>query len=185
MKRLLIVVDYQNDFVNGALGFPGAEELETPILEKIAAYRDNFDEIVFTLDTHGPDYLHTLEGQNLPVEHCIEGTHGHHVYGEVEPCIEGATEVFCKPSFGSAELFEWLHTAEKAAGEMGKQPFESIELVGLVSNICVVSNAVLAKAACPNVPVIVDARCTASHDAKLHEEVLDVMEGLQIQVINR
>lgn len=185
MKRLLIVVDYQNDFVDGALGFPGAELLEKPIAEKIAAYRENVDEIVFTLDTHRRDYLETQEGRNLPVEHCIEGTPGHALYGEINSLVHPADEVFCKPSFGSAELFEWLRVAQQAAAELGKPPFESIELVGLVSNICVISNAVLAKAACPEVPIIVDAACTASFDPALHEKALDVMEGLQIEVINR
>ena len=93
--------------------------------------------------------------------------------------------VFKKPSFGSVELFERLRASQRTADSVGSQPFTSIELVGLVSNICVISNAVLAKTACPEVPVIVDAACTGSGDAKLHEAALDVMEGLQIQVINR
>lgn len=185
MKRLLIVVDYQNDFVDGALGFPGAENLEQPIAEKIEAYRENTDEVVFTLDTHLNDYLDTQEGRNLPVAHCIEGTPGHQLYGSIEVLVSDDEEQFRKPTFGSEALFDWLRTAERAAGEVGKQPFESIELVGLVSNICVLSNAVLVKTACPEVPVIVDAACTASHDAALHEAALDVLEGLQVQVINR
>ena len=185
MKRLLIVVDYQNDFVDGALGFPGAEQLEGPIVDKVRAYRESGDEVAFTFDTHGTDYLSTQEGANLPVEHCIEGTPGHALYGRLAGLVKPSDAVFCKPSFGSAELFEWLRTAQRAAAEVGENPFESIELVGLVSNICVISNAVLAKAACPEVPVIVDAACTASHDARLNEEALDVMEGLQIQVENR
>lgn len=185
MKRLLIVVDYQNDFVDGTLGFPGAEKLEGRIVDKIRAYREREDEVAFTLDTHEKDYLSTQEGANLPVEHCIEGTPGHALFGRLANAVEPSDAVFRKLSFGSAELFEWLRTAQRAADEVGANPFESIELVGLVSNICVISNAVLAKAACPEVPLIVDAACTASHDAKLHEEALDVMEGLQIQVVNR
>ena len=185
MKRLLIVVDYQNDFVDGALGFPGAEKLEGPIMDKIASYRESGDEVVFTLDTHRHDYLRTQEGKNLPVEHCIAGTPGHDLYGRVAGAVEDSDEVFEKPSFGSADLFRWLRSAQNAASEVGKPPFTSIELVGLVSNICVVANAVIAKTACPEVPVIVDAACTASFDEKLNEEVLDVMEGLQIQVTNR
>ncbi len=185
MKRLLIVVDYQNDFVDGALGFPEAEALERPIVDKIAAYRANFDEIVFTFDTHGRDYGDTQEGRNLPVEHCIEGTPGHDLFGAVADARLASDEAFMKPAFGSAELFEWLHTAQRVASELGKLPFESIELVGLVSNICVLSNAVLAKTACPEVPVIVDAACTASFDPRLHEEALDVLEGLQVSVTNR
>ena len=185
MKRLLIVVDYQNDFVDGALGFRGAEALEGPILDKIAAYRERTDEIVFTLDTHGPDYLATQEGRNLPAEHCLQGTAGHELYGDVANAVHPSDKVFRKPTFGSEGLFDWLRTAQRVAGEMGKLPFESIELVGLVYNICVISNAVLAKTACPEVPIIVDAACTASFDDALNQKALDVMEGLQIQVINR
>lgn len=185
MKRLLIVVDYQNDFVDGALGFPGAEKLAEPIARKIVEYRDRADEIVFTLDTHRRDYLETREGRNLPVEHCIEGTEGHKLYGQIASLVEPADTVFSKPTFGSADLFEWLRVAQNAAAELDKPPFESIELVGLVSNICVISNAVLAQAACPEVPIVVDAACTASFDPALHEKALDVLEGLQVEVINR
>lgn len=185
MKRLLIVVDYQNDFVDGSLGFPGAGALAAPIAEKIAAYRAAGDEVVFTFDTHGRDYLRTQEGRNLPVEHCIEGTPGYELYGEVAAAAQPGDLRFRKPTFGSAALFEWLRTAQQAAGEVAREPFASIELVGLVSNICVISNAVLAKAACPEVPIIVDAACTASFDAHLNDAALDVLEGLQVQVINR
>lgn len=184
MKRLLIVVDYQNDFVDGALGFPGAEKLDQPIADKIAEYRAAGDQVVFTFDTHGQDYLETLEGANLPVPHCFEGTSGHELYGKVANLLQADDKVFFKPAFGSSELFFWLHELQASLPER-ELAFESIELVGLVSNICVISNAVLAKAACPNVPVIVDASCTASFDEKLNTATLDVMEGLQIKVINR
>ncbi|MEE0845668.1 MAG: isochorismatase family cysteine hydrolase [Eggerthellaceae bacterium] len=185
MKRLLIVVDYQKDFVDGSLGFAGAADLDGRIAEKIASYRATGDEVAFTFDSHRRDYLHTQEGRNLPIEHCIDGTPGHDLYGETALMLRDSDAVFKKPSFGSVELFERLRSSQRAADSMGCQPFTSIELVGLVSNICVISNAVLAKTACPEVPVIVDAACTASGDPKLHEEALDVMEGLQIQVVNR
>ncbi len=185
MKRLLVVVDYQNDFVDGALGFPGAEKLEQPIVDKIAEYRENFGDIAFTFDTHSHDYLETQEGRNLPIEHCIEGTPGHDLYGAVADAKHDSDKVFYKSSFGSSEFFEWLYTAEQTAEQLATAPFESIEFVGLVSNMCVLSNALLAKSACPEVPIIVDAACTASNDPKLHEEALDVLEGLQVQVINR
>ena len=185
MKRLLMVVDYQNDFVDGTLGFPGAEKLEKPIADKIAAYREAGDEVAFTFDTHRRDYLDTKEGKNLPVAHCVEGTPGHDLYGQVADCLRDSDTVFCKPAFGSAAFFERCRQSQRAADAVGKLPFASIEIVGLVSNICIISNAVLAKTACPEVPVIVDAACTASFDPDLHEKALDVMEGLQIQVINR
>ncbi|MEG0072617.1 MAG: isochorismatase family cysteine hydrolase [Raoultibacter sp.] len=185
MKRLLIVVDYQNDFVEGSLGFPGAEGLDAPIAAKIAAYRETGDQVAFTLDTHQADYLKTQEGKNLPVAHCLAGSKGHELYGTVAHLREDGDQLFLKPAFGSVSLFEWLMCAQNAAAVVNKLPFTSIELVGLVSNICVISNAVIAKTACPEVPIIVDAACTASFDASLNEKCLDVMEGLQIEVINR
>jgi nicotinamidase-related amidase len=172
MQRCLIVVDYQNDFVSGSLGFPGAESLDSLIAEKIRKYRAKGDAIVFTFDTHGADYLKTQEGKNLAVPHCIEGTAGHELYGETAKMPQDGDKRFYKRTFGSNELYEYLKATL----------FERIELVGLVSNICVVSNAVLAKTAQPETPIIVDADCTASHDPKLHQAALDVMKGLQIRV---
>lgn len=185
MKRLLIVVDYQNDFVDGALGFEGAELLDERIARKIDEYRDASDNIAFTFDTHHKDYLDTFEGQNLPIPHCIEGSEGHALYGEVAKRLHDADEVFLKPTFGSSALFERLAQRQQVAEGIGAPPFESIELVGLVSNMCVLANAVIARTACPNVPIIVDASCTAAPDEAMNEKALDVMEGLQIKVINR
>ena len=174
MKKCLIVVDYQNDFVSGSLGFPEAEELECSIAQKIEQYRTRGDEVMFTFDTHGEDYLNTQEGRHLPVAHCLRNTDGHKLYGRVAGLILESDQRFCKNTFGSDELYRYLRT----------NPFESIELVGLVSNICVISNAVLAKTAQPETPVLVDANCTASNDSRLHQAALDVMAGLQMQIIN-
>ena len=185
MKRLLIVVDYQNDFVDGALGFEGAETLEEPICAKIDAYREAGDIVSFTFDTHHKDYLETQEGQKLPIPHCIEGSEGHALYGKVAERLRDTDDVFYKPTFGSSALFERLCRAQKTAEGMGILPFESIELIGLVSSMCVLSNAVMARAACPNVPIIVDAACTLAPDPAMNEKALDVLEGLQINVINR
>lgn len=185
MKRLLIVVDYQNDFVDGALGFEGAELLDKPIAEKISEYRAAGDVVAFTYDTHYRDYMQTQEGRNLPVPHCIEGTEGHKLYGETALMARDMDEVYYKPTFGSSELFARLSKAQAIAASLGREPFESIELVGLVSNMCVLSNAVIARSACPNVQIIVDAACTAAPDTKLNEEALDVLEALQVSVINR
>ncbi len=185
MKRLLIVVDYQNDFVDGALGFEGAELLDDRIVNKIEEYRASGDLVCFTMDTHHKDYLSTQEGKNLPIPHCIEGTEGFELYGATALTILDADEVFLKPTFGSSELFMRLHKAQDIATGLGVEPFASIELVGLVSNICVLSNAVIARTACPNVPIIVDASCTASSDPVLHEKALDVLEGIQVTVTNR
>lgn len=174
-KKLLIVVDYQKDFVDGALGFEGAQELDQRIAEKIEAYRSEGSEVVFTFDTHDNNYLKTQEGRKLPVPHCIEGDDGWVLYGQTGMAYHAGDRAFRKPAFGSMELAEYLKKSE----------YTKIELVGLVSNICVLSNAVLAKAALPEAEIFIDADCTASFDRKLHEEALDVMEGLQMTILNR
>lgn len=185
MKRLLIVVDYQKDFVDGSLGFEGAEKLEEPIAEKIEAYRSVGDEIAFTYDKHHKGYLNTLEGKNLPIEHCIEGTPGFQLYGKINDMIGDSDPAFTKGAFGSVELAHFLARRQHAADEHNVQPFISIELVGLVSHICVLSNAVIAKSACPDVPVIVDAAATDSYDKGLQEKAFDVLEGICVRVVNR
>ena len=173
MKKCLIVVDYQNDFVSGTLGNPKAADLEDGIAQKIKQYRENGGEVMFTFDTHFDDYLDTQEGRKLPFAHCIKDTHGHKLYGKVGDQILESDKRFYKNTFGSDELYQHLKT----------ERFESIELVGVVSNICVISNAVLAKTAQPETPILVDARCTASNDITLHQAALDVMESLHIEVI--
>jgi len=175
MKKLLVVVDYQKDFVDGALGFAKAAALEGPIVEKVKAYRHAGQTVTFTLDTHRADYLSTQEGKNLPVPHCVGGSDGWALYGRVAGLPQQGDRVFEKPAFGSAELFDFLRT----------EAFDSVEMVGLVSNICVMANAVLAKTALPEAMIEVDAACTASFDEALHRAALDVLEGLQIRVTNR
>ncbi len=175
MKKCLIVIDYQKDFVDGALGFPKARELEDGIAKKIRLYRENGDDVLFTLDTHDGGYLDTQEGKNLPIPHCIKGTPGHELYGKAAGLRQEGDRCFCKGAFGSGELFLYLR----------EHPYESIELVGVVSNICVLSNAVLAKTALPEVPVLVDAKCTAAPDEETHKKALDILEGIQVQVTGR
>ena len=143
MKKLLLVVDYQTDFVNGALGFPGAEKLDSLIAKKIAQYRSERGDVAFTMDTHRTNYLDTQEGRKLPIP--------------------------------SLELGNWLEENE----------YDQIELVGLVSYMCVLSNAIIAKAALPEAEILIDAACTAGPDQALHEKCLDLMESLQMTVINR
>ena len=176
MKKLLIVVDYQNDFVSGSLGYAGAEKLEEPIAEKIKAYHALGDkgQVIFTMDTHDRHYLETQEGRHLPVEHCLEGEDGWQLYGSIRELKGSEDLVFSKPTFGSYELCEYLR---KHADD-----YESIEFVGLVTNICVISNIALAKAAIPNIPLLVDAACVGSGDARLQEEALDVMESIHVEV---
>ena len=174
MKKLLIVVDYQNDFVSGALGFEGADALDEPICAKIEAYRSEGADVVYTLDTHGTseEYLATSEGRNLPVPHCERGSHGWQLFGRTAELLEGA-RCFEKPAFGCVDLIPFLREGA----------YDQVELCGLVSNICVISNAVIAKAALPESQVIVDAACTSCFDAVANEEALRVMEGVQITVL--
>lgn len=176
MKKLLIVVDYQNDFVSGTLGYAGAEKLETPIADKIKEYRSygNDGQVIFTMDTHDRHYMDTEEGKHLPVVHCIEGEDGWQLYGEIASLKQEHDLVFSKPTFGSYELCEYLR---KHADE-----YESIEFVGVVTNICVISNIALAKAAIPNIPLLVDAACVGSNDPALQEAALAVMESIHVQV---
>lgn len=172
MKKCLIVVDYQNDFVSGSLGFTEAAVLENPIAEKIRQYRTAGDEVIFTFDTHEADYLERQEGKNLPITHCLRGTIGHELYGQVAELIQPSDKRFYKKTFGSDELYQYLKS----------EHFESIELVGVVSNICVISNAVLAKTAQPETLILVDSSCTASNDNDLNQAALAVMRSLQIQI---
>ena len=175
MKRLLIVVDYQRDFVEGALGFPGAEALDGPIADRIAAYRAAGDDVAFTLDTHGPDYPATEEGQWLPAAHCLRGSPGWSLYGRTGEARRPEDPVFEKETFPSLALGEWLR----------ERDYGQVELCGLVSHICVLSNAIMVKAALPNAHITVDARLTASYDPALHQKALDVLEGIQIAVLHR
>ena len=107
MKKLLLVIDYQNDFVNGSLGFPGAESLEGPIVERIQEYRDRGDDVIFTMDTHGTDYEETREGRALPVFHCQKGSNGWRLYGKLEAASEGLSR-FEKETFVSAWLLHYM-----------------------------------------------------------------------------
>lgn len=175
MKELLIVVDYQKDFVDGALGFPGAETLDGPIAARIAACRASGGDVVFTMDTHGTDYSATMEGKKLPAAHCLKDTPGWQLYGQVGASLQSGEPVFEKNTFPSLDLADWLR----------ERNYDSVELCGLVSHICVLSNAVMVKAALPNAAITVDARLTASYDPDLHQKALDVLEGIHITVANR
>ena len=170
----LLVIDMQNDFVDGALGTPEAEA----IVSGVAARARSFDgTVVFTRDTHYENYLDTQEGKNLPVTHCVRGTAGWELapaLAEVQQAL--GAPVFDKPTFGSTELAAWLaaRNAEEAIG--------SIELVGLCTDICVVSNALLVKATLPEVPVIVEAALCAGVTPASHEAALATMRSCQVDV---
>ena len=174
MKKLLIVVDYQVDFVSGALGFENAELLTPIIKEKIEKYLNENNDVIFTLDTHLDNYMETLEGEKLPVPHCIKGSEGWKVVKEVD-YLEKAIKIFEKPTFPSLDMANFLKDKE----------YDEVELCGLVSNICVLTNAVMVKASLPNAKIIIDAKATDSFDKTLQEKCFDVLEGIHIQVINR
>ncbi len=173
MTRCLIVIDFQKDFISGSLGFPEAENLAAPIAEKIRSYRENGDSILFTFDTHDQDYLETQEGKHLPIEHCIRGTEGHRLHPEIEKLRRPEDICFKKNTFGSIDLCDYMR----------QHKFSSIELCGLVSNICVISNAVICKTAQPETPIYLDPRCTAAADPEANAAAIKVMEGLQVNII--
>lgn len=179
-KKVLIVVDYQKDFVDGALGFESAKNLDKGIASLMREYTEDEDGVVYcTFDTHKEDYLNTQEGKKLPVKHCIEGTAGWELYGDAE-MVEIMNTMACtrikKPTFGSLELAKKLKALEHHYG------VESITLVGVVTNMCVISNAVIAKAACPEAEIIIKKDLVDSFDKELHQKALDVMESMQMTI---
>ncbi len=172
MKRVLIVVDMQNDFINGALGTKEAEAI-LPRVEELVSTFDGH--VVFTRDTHYENYLETQEGTLLPVRHCICGTDGWELAKSLQPY---AAEVIDKPAFGSPELGAYLLDLQNREG------IEEILLVGLCTDICVISNALLVKAFLPEIPVAVDASCCAGVTPESHRNALSAMSLCQIRVIN-
>jgi nicotinamidase-related amidase len=174
MKKLLFVIDYQVDFVSGALGFPGAEALDEGIARKVRAYGPG--RVYFTRDTHEKEYLQTQEGRNLPVPHCLRDSDGWQMYGETRKALTDVRAVgIDKVAFGMAP--------DHLLALPDPSEVEAVELVGLVSNICVLSNAVLLKSRYPEAKVTVDGSLTASFDPSLHEAALMVLRGIQVDVI--
>ncbi len=163
--KTLIVIDMQNDFIDGSLGTKEALAIVDNVKEKIAEYIKNGDEIIFTRDTHGEDYLETPEGRKLPVMHCIKGTHGWQIADSL--MIDGA-KIIDKPSFGYTQ---W-----------DTMRFEEIEIVGLCTDICVVSNALILKAHFPDVKISVDSKCCAGVTPSSHNAALETMKMCQIEV---
>ena len=173
MKQILIVVDMQNDFIDGALGTKEAVETVEKVAAKIEAFRGD---ILVTYDTHFDNYLDTQEGKNLPVLHCIKGTKGWEINQTIQNALDkkGYTS-FEKPTFGSTELAEYIknhYDTEDIA----------VELAGLCTDICVVSNAMLLKAYFPEIKISVDASCCAGVTPETHMAALDTMKMCQIAV---
>ncbi|KNZ41325.1 cysteine hydrolase family protein [Acetobacterium bakii] len=176
MKKILLVIDYQNDFVTGPLGFQKAVDLEDDIAQKIREYRRNGDEIAYTLDTLPKEYANNQEEcSELPLSDCTKETEGWLLYGKIATLCDETDHYFEKNAYGSLELADFL----------ANHKYDSVEVAGVISNICVFSNAVLSKVALPKAEIVVDASCTASNDDQLNEEALNVMESLKIKVTNR
>lgn len=175
-QRYLVVVDMQHDFVDGALGTPEAQAIVAGVAAKAQAFDGT---VVFTKDTHYSDYLQTLEGKNLPVEHCLHGTPGWELMPELQAIRDERNSfVFEKTTFASLDLAMWL------AEENVAEPIESIELIGLCTDICVVSNALLIKGWIPEVPLKVDASLCAGATPDSHKAALATLRSCQVEVIN-
>ena len=170
--KVLCVIDMQNDFIDGALGTKEAVAIVDKVKEKIALYRKNGDRIIFTRDTHGEDYLDTDEGKKLPVPHCIKGTDGWQITSELD--TQGC-EIIDKPTFGSYELAEAVAQTEN---------LEEVELLGLCTDICVISNAMLIKAQVYETPVTVDGAASAGVTPESHLNALESMKMCQIGIID-
>lgn len=173
MSRCLVVVDMQNDFIDGALGFPGAASVVSVVEQKLNDALNEGIDVYFTIDTHDADYLSNEEGAHLPVVHCQKGTLGHRLHPRIEPYRSSAVKVFEKPTFGSLELANHLKT----------KAYDRVEICGLVSNICVLSNAVMIKSALPEAHLVLDPSATASYDASLHAAAIAVLQSIHVELL--
>lgn len=186
MRRILVVIDMQNDFIDGALGTAEAAAIVDKVINKIKTYPR--EDVYATQDTHGEDYLNTQEGRFLPVEHCIKGTSGWEIMPEIAELIE-PSHVYEKPTFGSVDLAEEIKRI--AEDELIKGNLNDIsdstgielEIVGLCTDICVVSNALLLKAEMPEVKISIDSTCCAGVTPASHEAALATMRSCQIQMV--
>ena len=174
-NRFLIVVDMQNDFVDGALGTNEAERIVPAVAEHIRRRREEGYTVLATLDTHGENYISTSEGKHLPVPHCIRGSEGWALNPKVEEALEGCERIE-KPSFGSLRLPERVLELAGGAEDL------TIELIGLCTDICVVSNALLLKASFPEARISVRRNCCAGVTPELHEAALKTMASCQIEI---
>ena len=169
--KVLCVIDMQNDFIDGALGTKEAEAIVGNVRDKISAYRNDGNTVVFTRDTHFDNYMDTAEGRKLPVPHCIKDTKGWQISGEL---TVGDSTVIDKPTFGSTELSDYIAKLEGV---------ESIEFVGLCTDICVISNVLLLKARLPETPISVDSACCAGVTPESHNNALNAMKMCQIEIL--
>ena len=175
MRNLLIVIDMQNDFIDGALGTAEATAIVDNVVEKIKSYPR--EDVFATQDTHGEDYMDTHEGKNLPVVHCVEGSPGWELEENIGKLID-KDHIFTKPTFGSTDLAEKIFEIYQAEADG-----IALEIVGLCTDICVVSNALLLKAKMPEVPIQVDSACCAGVTPDKHEAALETMRSCHINVV--
>ncbi|MBO5230084.1 MAG: cysteine hydrolase [Clostridia bacterium] len=173
--NFLIVIDMQNDFIDGVLGTKEAVAILPAVKERIKNFNGR---VLFTRDTHESDYLSTQEGRNLPVEHCMRDTHGWQINAELDALRK--EEPIDKPVFGSVALGQLLK-----AYDTYEEKIENITLIGVCTDICVISNAMLIKSFLPETPIFVDAACCAGVTPESHERALDAMAVCQIKVLNR
>lgn len=185
-KKVLIVVDMQNDFIDGALGTREAREIVSNVVHKIKAFKEEGNEDIYiTRDTHFKEdkscielkYENTKEGKKLPVPHCLLGTPGWQLNSEVQSVLDADVKVYDKFTFGSVQLAESITTTNESDNL-------EIELIGLCTDICVISNAILLKAYMPNVEIIVDASCCAGVTPESHKNALEAMKMCHISIIN-
>lgn len=174
MRRMLVVVDMQNDFIDAALGTAEAVAIVDAVKEKIRSYP--IENVIATMDTHGENYLETQEGRNLPVTHCVKGSDGWKIRPDIATLLHGA-KIYEKPTFGSTALATDLQTLSQS------EDIE-LELIGLCTDICVVSNALLLKAYMPEVRISVDASCCAGVTPEKHLAALETMRSCQVNVTN-
>lgn len=175
--KLLVVVDMQNDFIDGALGTKEAQAIVKNVVDKIRKYQEEGQRIIFTMDTHGEEYLHTQEGANLPVPHCIKGTKGWEICLQIQQAVRLSDyRIYEKVTFGSEEYaMDWKKGCYEDVTE--------VEFIGLCTDICVISNAMLTKAFAPEVKLKVDASCCAGVTPQSHENALEAMKMCQIAVV--
>ena len=197
MKKVLVIVDMQNDFVDGALGTPEAQAIVPKVADYIRTHADKDTVLVFTKDTHEVNYMDTQEGKHLPVAHCIKDTYGWELVPAIQEALYDVRDqyhsfdfyppyitdhIVCKPSFGSLDLVNLLYVLDD---DTGMQPGDiaEITLMGLCTGICVLSNAMLAKATLPEVPVRVVEECCACVTPDSHKTAIDAMRLCQIEII--
>ena len=178
MSKLLIVVDMQNDFISGSLGTKEAEAIVEKVVQKIEVYKQQGHKVVYTRDTHEANYLCTKEGEKLPVIHCVKETWGWQLNEAVQRTVVSANQIYDKGTFGAIAL------GEKVKSLWEEEPHLEIEVIGLCTDICVISNALLIKAYVPEIDMTVDAACCAGVTPESHENALNAMKMCQIDIIN-